>query len=259
MIFVKLQKVLAGKIAIVTLNRPKKGNALSVRLFEELGATMKNLAKEETVKAVIITGSGKHFCVGVDAGEAGARVNAETLAAVLFPVMKTFSEFPKPLIGAINGDAITGGMELALTCDFLIGTPKTRFRDTHVLVGLPPLWGLSQKLSRIIGVREAMHFSLMSRYLEADESRQRGLLQEIVPSDKLMPRCIEIAQQLAMRDDNAVEHIRGLIKDGHKKDLDSGLKLEVNRGVRFKVDPQTFSRYMKGVKKMQKERRRAKL
>jgi len=252
--FVLLRKEEDGKVAILTLNRPKKGNALNMSLFKELGSALKSLAADESVKVVIITGSGKHFCVGVDVNESG-RSSASSLVNVMFPVMKTYAEFPKPLIGAINGDAITGGMELALTCDFLIGTPRTRFRDTHVLVGIPPLWGLSQKLSRIIGVRAAMHFSLMSRYLGAEESHRRGLLQEVVAQEELMPRCLEIARALCTRSESAVLHIRKLIRDGFKKDLESGMKMEVNRGLRFKVDPMAFSKYMEGVKKMQKQRR----
>ena len=147
-----------GPVAILTLNRPKQLNALSVSLRVNIVRTIRDLSAGTDVRAIVLTGSGRAFSAGVDLKEAGQkgfslgvgdRKSAEP--APDMDLAAAFAACPWPVIGAINGFAITGGFELALMCDVLLASTEAKFADTHSRVGLMPVWGLSQKLPRIIG------------------------------------------------------------------------------------------------------------
>ena len=149
----------SGEIATVVLNRPEAMNALSAELCDAIGRTFIDLAASGEVRAVVLTGEGRAFSAGVDLKEleSGARSAAQLNARELIDSVR---EFPGPVIGAVNGFAITGGFELALACDFLIASTAARFADTHARVGILPGWGLSQKLPRLIGIGRAKELSL---------------------------------------------------------------------------------------------------
>ncbi len=143
-------------VATVTLNRPDAMNALSRALRAELAAAMRALAADDSVRAIVLTGAGERaFTAGLDLKELGADTGnlgaANADSADENPV-RAIALCPQPVIGAINGVAITGGFEVALACDILIASTNARFADTHARVGILPGWGLSQKLSRMIGI-----------------------------------------------------------------------------------------------------------
>ena len=143
-------------IAIVTLNRPEAMNALSADLRTELAETLVRLEADDDVRVIILTGAGERaFTAGLDLKELGADTSNLGAANAQDPArnpVKAVEACSKPVIGAINGVAITGGFELALACDVLIASTNARFADTHARVGILPGWGLSQKLSRLIGI-----------------------------------------------------------------------------------------------------------
>lgn len=142
----------SGGIATVTLNRPTAMNALSRQLRSAIATTFEELEADPTVKVAILTGAGKAFCAGLDLKELGS--GASTVGGTISDKdpASSIGRFSGPVIGAINGVAITGGFELALACDVLICSEAARFADTHARVGILPGWGLSQKLSRAIGI-----------------------------------------------------------------------------------------------------------
>ena len=145
-------------IVTLTLNRPQAMNALSRELRAAIVRTFQSLRDDPDADAVILTGAGRAFCAGLDLKElGGARGTAsETESAVAgADVVKALTGFDRPIIGAINGFAVTGGFELALACDVLIASTAARFADTHARVGVMPGWGLSQKLPRVIGIYRA--------------------------------------------------------------------------------------------------------
>mgnify|MGYP006254191393 FL=1 len=142
-------------VALVTLNRPDAHNALNRALSEAIIATFADLAVDEGVRAIVLTGSGRAFCAGVDLK--ALTDEPELLSSGLglgpeSPIVVALEQCPQPIIGAVNGAAVTGGFELALACDYLFASEQARFADTHARVGILPGWGLSQKLSRIIGI-----------------------------------------------------------------------------------------------------------
>jgi enoyl-CoA hydratase len=138
--------------AVITLNRPHSMNALSKQLRHELTDAFDRLAKDPTCRVIILTGAGRAFCAGLDLKELGANGANKVEVASSEPrsVLDAMADFKGPIIGAINGAAVTGGFELALACDLMVASSAARFADTHARVGLMPGWGLSQKLSRLI-------------------------------------------------------------------------------------------------------------
>ena len=168
-----------GAVAVVTLNRPEAMNALSSALRAELARVMREVDADEGVRAVVLTGAGERaFTAGLDLKELGADTSnlgdANAAEATRNPV-KAVEQCRKPVVGAINGVAITGGFELALACDVLIASENARFADTHARVGIMPGWGLSQKLSRLIGISRAKELSLTGNFIDAGQALAWGL------------------------------------------------------------------------------------
>ena len=190
----------AGAVAIVTLNRPAQMNALSASVRAGLAEAFRALDADDTVKAVVLTGAGeKAFCAGLDLKELGAG-DASPLAIIEGeddPVA-TLLRCRKPIVGAINGVAITGGFELALACDVLIASTEARFADTHGLVGIMPGWGLSARLSRIVGISRAKAMSLTGTFIDANTAMVWGLVNRVTKPADLLPLALQIAGNMAV-------------------------------------------------------------
>ena len=220
-------------IATVTMNRPQAMNALSRVLRQQLAAAMRSLENNADVRVVILTGAGdRAFTAGLDLkelGEAGlGAANAET--ADENPVM-AIEQLTKPCIGAINGVAITGGFEVALACDVLIASDRARFADTHARVGIMPGWGLSQKLSRLIGPYRARELSLTGNFLDAHTAAAWGLVNRVVPAADLMTTAHALAADMATIDPAFSAAYKRLIGDGYAVSFAEGMALENARSV----------------------------
>jgi enoyl-CoA hydratase len=205
------------RIATVTLNRPDARNALSGALRRALRDTFVELAKDASVGAVILTGAGKAFCAGLDLKELGERGpgSGGEIADGGASLVEAIERFPNPVIGAINGVAITGGFELALACDVLIGCPETRFADTHARVGILPGWGLSQKLPRLIGPVRAKMVSFTGNFIDADHAERWGLLARVVATAELLPTCRQLALDMLSCVPGAVAGYKQMIDEGY--------------------------------------------
>lgn len=208
-------------VAVVTINRPEAMNALSIQVRKELHEAFVALEKDADVSAIILTGAGERaFTAGLDlkelASTQGALSAANATSAADNPV-KAVEQCSKPVIGAINGVAITGGFELALACDVLIASATARFADTHARVGLMPGWGLSQKLSRLIGLYRAKELSLTGNFLDAQTAADWGLVNRVVPPGELMDAAKKLAADMAQI---PVETLAG-----YKKLIDEGFAL----------------------------------
>jgi enoyl-CoA hydratase len=219
-----------GAVAIVTLNRPNAMNALSVALRASLYQAIKTLDADEAVRVVILTGSGdRAFTAGLDLKELGSTEGALGAAnaqdADQNPV-KAIELCRKPVIGAINGVAITGGFELALACDILIASTHARFADTHARVGIMPGWGLSQKLSRIIGMSRAKELSFTGNFLDAATAERWGLVNHVVAPEELMPLARKMATDIASIDPAFLVDYKALINHGYASTLRDGLHTE---------------------------------
>ena len=182
-------------IATLTLNRPDQMNALSLELRWELQAALQDIGADPEVGVVVLTGAGEAFCAGLDLKEMGSPVKGRSAVQPKDPP-SLLREVNKPIIGAINGAAITGGFEISLSCDLLVITPQTRFADTHARIGLIAGWGLGARLSRAVGLARAKELSLTGNFLSAQQAYEWGLVNRIVSQKELLPTCYELARDM---------------------------------------------------------------
>lgn len=222
----------SGGIATVTLNRPGAMNALSRELRVAIAETFEALEADENIRVAILTGAGKAFCAGLDLKELGGDASAvggsggvNATIGDKDPVT-SIGHFSGPVIGAINGVAITGGFELALACDVLLCSENARFADTHARVGILPGWGLSQKLSRAIGLYRAKELSLMGNFLSAQQADEWGLINRVVPADELLPAARKLAEDMLSVVPQCLSGYKQLIDDGFAQDFGTALKTE---------------------------------
>lgn len=227
----------ADRIAVVTLNRPEAMNALSKALRHALHAAMVDLAADPEVSVVILTGAGERaFTAGLDLKELGsdpAALSSANASAAQDNPVKAIELCPKPVIGAINGVAITGGFELALSCDILIASTSARFADTHARVGIMPGWGLSQKLSRLIGIYRAKELSLSGNFLDARTAEAWGLVNRVVAPAELLPAARKLAADIASIPVETLTTYKRIIDDGFAESLGSALALEDRRSTAY--------------------------
>ena len=190
-------------VAVVTLNRPARRNALSGALLAALRGTLAELDASPEVAVIVLTGADPAFCAGLDLAELG-EPGGQLGTAGAGPVVPPLS---KPLIGAVNGAAVTGGLELALACDFLIGSERARFADTHARVGIMPGWGLTYALPEAVGVRRARQMSATGNFVDAGTALTWGLVNHVVPHAELLDFTLRLAADVASNDPAPVQAI----------------------------------------------------
>ncbi len=220
-------------IAVLTMNRPEAMNALSMALRAELAAAVRAADADPAVKVIVLTGAGgRAFTAGLDlkelGGTPGALGAANPTSAENDPVL-SMEACAKPIIGAVNGVAITGGFEVALACDVLIASANARFADTHARVGILPGWGLSQKLARAIGVMRAKELSLTGNFLDAATAAAWGLVNRVVAPDELMPTALKLAADMASIPAETLAAYKALIDDGYALSGREARRLEAER------------------------------
>lgn len=208
----------ADRVATVTLNRPEARNALSREVRRQLPKLMARADEDADVDVVILTGADPAFCAGLDLKELGsgehdigAAVTGDEPGAGQrgpFPAMS------KPVIGAINGVAVTGGFELALNCHFLVASERARFADTHARVGIQPGWGLTVLLPEAVGFRRARELSATGNFLDAETALAWGLVNHVVAHDELLPFCRQLAADIASNDQAGVQRILKTYDEG---------------------------------------------
>lgn len=199
------------RIATITLNRPAARNALSAELLREMRKAVHTAEASDDVDVIILTGSDPAFCAGLDLKElgaggsaladGGAAGNADPAARGAIPPTT------KPVIGAVNGAAITGGFEIVLNCDFLVASDRARFADTHARMGIMPGWGLTVLLPQAIGLRRAREMSSTGNFVDAYKALEWGLVNHVVPHDDLLGFTRGLAADIASNDQRAVRRI----------------------------------------------------
>jgi enoyl-CoA hydratase len=207
------------RVRTLTLNRPQARNALSRELRRRFFLALRDAEADDDVDVVILTGTDPVFCAGLDLKELGDTKELPDISPQWPPMNK-------PVIGAINGAAVTGGLEFALYCDILIASEQARFADTHARVGLLPTWGLSVRLPQKVGVGLARRMSLTGDYLSAADALRAGLVTEVVPHDELLPTARRVAASIVGNNQKAV---RALLASYHRIDAeqtDAGLWIE---------------------------------
>lgn len=213
-------------VATLTLNRPDKMNALSLELRWALQEVLTELKTDADIGVVVLTGAGKAFCAGLDLKEMGsAKYRHGPQPSDPASLIRAVE---KPVIGAINGVAITGGFEISLSCDLLLVTPEARFADTHARVGLIAGWGLSARLSRAVGLARAKELSLTGNFLSAEKAYEWGLVNRIVSAEALLPTCHQLAQDM-------LSCVPEVMMD-YKRQIDHAYDLSLGDAMTYEVD-----------------------
>jgi enoyl-CoA hydratase len=247
----------ADGVATITLNRPEARNALSRALLRALPAAIGEADSDRDVRAIVLTGADPVFCAGLDLREVGSGSldlgasgaaggddeEAETRRGP-FPPRST------PLIGAINGAAVTGGLELVLACDFLVASERARFADTHARVGIQPGWGLSVLLPQAVGLRRAREMSATGNFVDADTALRWGLVNHVVPHDELLAFCRGLAADVVSNDQPGVRQILGTYHEVTSTTVAEGWQIEGRRAAAWpgnRWDPEEIARRRQAV------------
>lgn len=249
-----------GEIALLRINRPEALNAMNIDVVSELSRTVDIVGADESIKVVIITGAGeKSFCAGADISYMVNidPITAEKYASSAQSVLNKIERLEKPVVGAVNGYALGGGCELAMVCDIRIASSNAKLGQPEVTIGIPPGWGGTQRLMRLVGPAKAKELVFTGRMVSAEEAFQLGLVNNVISltsddnlppevakddkekqkernnqiakllNNKLMNECVSLAKQIAKNSFNAVKVSKMLINRGMDADLDTGLRLEI--------------------------------
>jgi enoyl-CoA hydratase len=200
----------ADRVGLVTLNRPEARNAIGGGLLPALVDALTSLEADDDVDVIVLTGTDPAFCAGMDLKELGqSRPDAGPSANPLARLAQRgpFPARSKLLIGAVNGPAITGGLELALNCDFLVASERARFADTHARVAVMPGWGITVLLVERIGVTRAREMSATGNFVDAGTALAWGLVNHVVPHDELVPFALRLAADCVSNDQRGVRRM----------------------------------------------------
>jgi enoyl-CoA hydratase len=211
-----------GRTRVLTLNRPQRRNALNTELLRALEDSFATAESDEGVDIIVLTGTDPAFCGGVDLRELEERGRPPEMGTPLAGVTK-------PVIGAVNGPAITGGLELALMCDLLIASERAVFGDTHGRLGLLPGWGQMARLPNAVGNRRAAELLLTSRNCDAAEALDFGLVNAVVPHAHTLPKALAVAAAIGESDQPAVRAILAQLREGASDQMAAALTRERER------------------------------
>jgi methylglutaconyl-CoA hydratase len=221
-------KTQQGFASLLSLNRPKQHNALSKALLADLGKAIEECWHDSSVRVVMITGEGPSFCAGADLKER-AQMPEEEVARFVSKIRNTLGmlqEMPKPVIALINGGAFGGGLEMALACDIRIAAEGALMGLTETSLGIIPGAGGTQRLPRVVGVAKAKELIFTARRVDAREAHSLGLVNMVVPKDRLLDTGWEMAQRIAKNGPIAVAMAKEAINRGSEVDISTGLAIE---------------------------------
>ena len=215
-------------VAVVTINRPEALNALNTRFFNEMDDYVNKIKNDPSIKALVITGEGKAFVAGADIAEMVDKTSEE---GSTFSVLgqHTFSSFGKlgiPVIAAINGFALGGGLELAMGCDFRIASSKAKFGQPEVSLGLIPGYAGTQRLSRLVGLGDALYLLMSADMIGAEDALRIGLVQKVVEPEELMDAVMKLAKTITSKGPSAIKKVKQVVRQGLEMSLKEGEELE---------------------------------
>jgi len=218
------------RVAIITINRPEKRNALNIQTRAEGAAALDELAADDSVRVVIFTGAGdKAFIAGADIAEFAERTALSQREVMLQRgLFNAVDSFPKPIIAMVNGYCLGGGCEVALACDLRIAGESASFGQPEINLGIIPGGGGTQRLTRLVGEGKAMEMILSGEIINAQEAYRLGLVNQVVPADQLLTKTMEIANRIAEKSPIAVRLAKEAVKLASRSNLDEGLRREVD-------------------------------
>lgn len=215
-----------GPVITLTLDRPEALNALSRALSRQLTQVFRQLNADPDVRAIVLTGSGRAFCAGADLQEAASAGIVDLEQAPDLDFGTEILACPWPIVAAVNGFAITAGFEVVLMCDVIYAATTARFADTHGRVGVIPGWGLSQRLSRLIGINRAKELSLSGNFLDAATAERWGLVNRLFEPEALLPAAQKLAHDMAGLDPEMLKSYKRLIDEGYGLGFKDAMRLE---------------------------------
>ena len=219
-------------LALLTLNRPDKLNSLTVGMFRELRGHVIDLKKDETIGCVVLRGAGRCFSAGHDLGDIaeGEKVPSPGWHSETLRMLETL---PQPVIAAVHGHCYTGALEVALAADFIIAADNAKFGDTHAKWALTPIWGMSQRLPRRVGIATAKRLMFTAEMIGAAEALRIGLTEQVVPVAQFDESIEAMARQILTNSPFSHAANKRLLEATDARDMDSGLQWEIlkNEGV----------------------------
>lgn len=216
-------------IATITINRPKALNALNEETIQEILSTLDDAEKDENIRVIIITGAGdRAFSAGADINmlKAGGALEVRRTAQLGQKMTNKVEDLEKPVIAAINGYALGGGLELAMACDLRIASEKARLGQTEINIGLIPGWGGTQRLPRFVGKGLAKEMIFTGKMIDAKTAEQHGLVNKVVPADQLKSAVEELATELVNKPPVAIKLAKELINNSTESNLRIGITNE---------------------------------
>ena len=216
----------AEAVALIRINRPEARNALNMEVRRLIAQRLMEVAEEPAVRCIVITGNDKAFAAGADIKEMANIGTIEMLQRGTLKLWRTISNCPKPVIAAVNGFALGGGCELAMTCDIIIAGESAKFGQPEVKIGIIPGGGGTQRLARAVGKYKAMRYVLTGDIFDARAAYEMGLVSELVPDAEVEKRAIEMAKQIAELPPLAIEQAKEAVLRGMDASLETGLALE---------------------------------
>jgi len=215
-------------VALITISRPEVLNALNSDVLAVLNDALNDLAKQRDLKVIVITGEGKGFVAGADIAEMADMTNNQAFcfAKMGKATFERLEKFAVPVIAAVNGYALGGGLELALACDFRIAAKSAKFGAPEVTLGLIPGYAGTQRLSRLTGPGNALYLILTAEMVNAEDAFRMGLVQKVVEDAQLMEEVMKMARKIAANGSPAVNKAKEIIRKGLDKDFKAACKLE---------------------------------
>jgi enoyl-CoA hydratase len=219
-----------GRVALITINRPDKLNALNIKTRQETAEALDELRTDDEIRVVVITGAGeKAFVAGADINEFAGRSAIQQRTVMKAKSIFTAAEdFPKPIIAMINGFCLGGGCELALSCDIRIASDKSRFGQPEINLGIIPGGGGTQRLTRLVGEGKAMQMILTGEMIDAQEAYRIGLVNDVYPADQLESKTMELAAKIAEKSPVALAMAKTAVKNAARMNLREGLDQEID-------------------------------
>jgi len=218
------------RVAIITINRPEKRNALNIQTRAEGAAALDELRADDSVQVVVITGAGdKAFIAGADIAEFANRTAlAQRQVMMERSLFNAIDNFPKPIIAMVNGYCLGGGCEIALACDIRIASDRASFGQPEINLGIIPGGGGTQRLTKLVGEGKAMEMILSGGIVDAQSALSIGLVNHVVPADQLETRTMEIANRIAEKSPIALRLAKEAVKVAARSNLDEGLRREID-------------------------------
>ena len=214
-------------LGVITLNRPEALNALNSKMVNEILSALGGFQSDDDIRCVIITGSEKAFCAGADIKEMSAKSTVDLIRNNnYFPLWKGVASHPKPIVAALSGYVLGGGLELAMACDILIASESTKLGQPEINIGIIPGGGGTQRLTRAVGRYKAMEMILTGSTITAEEARQFGLVNRVVPREKFLEEAKLVGREIASKSPLATKMAKQAINKAHELGVTEGIEFE---------------------------------